>query len=155
MASLILCKTINWTAVSAIGQIMCAIATFLAVVVALMPYKRKVKVGLTSVKIDHDNINISFNVVLENCGETTLRIKEWGIKGAGFEVQLGTDQIILDPREVKRIPINQSSFREAIELEKSSMFSVYAIDSGENIFCSKKYMSSDFLGGWDRTDWFK
>jgi hypothetical protein len=158
-------QNINWTALSACAQILCALGTFMAVKAAFLPFKKKIKIECVDtflgLKIGDDpqgNMYMSTILSVSNAGNKKITISDWGVKIKGFDyisMADGTEpqKIILDSEASTNLPCPYSKFSKAIDNSTSSFenemnkqkIRFYIRDStGKTYFAVSKSHLSDY-----------
>lgn len=145
-----------WTAVGAIGQILCAIATFCAVIVALKPYRKKVVVTLKRIKMVMGNEEMTLPVCIHirNEGAKPIKIIKIGIKEK-FETIIIEGEYPIEDEDQANFSINQRQLLESFYNEQEDKFSIIAYDSKGNYYTSQKYHKQIFAENEAISDLFK
>lgn len=135
-----------WTAIGAIGQWACAVATFLAVVVALKPFKRKISVELESViiKLNEETQILPSAIQIYNEGFTTERIVAIGIISKDGNFILSENQLEIEGRGVKKYVIKHDDFQNTLRLIDGSCFQIWIQVSAGNKYYSKEYPTAKY-----------
>ena len=134
------CNTV-WTAIGAVGQILCALATFFTALIALKPFKRKMKVGLFSVIVNLDNESQIFpsKVCVVNKGFIEEEIVAVGISSRDGNFVLSEDKYVIEKGGVKEILINHEDVWNNLRLIDDKFFRVWIKDNAGYTYYSKKY----------------
>ena len=146
-----------WTAFGAIGQWLCAIATFVAVLVALKPYKRKLKVRLVSVRITSEMGEevVPLNVIVKNTGQKPIMITGIGIAEKKYEILFWEGFSELAEECQDSLPVNTKTLWNCFLNEDIKNFRVFVYDTNGNYYYSPKYKKSAFKENAEVSELFK
>lgn len=137
--------SIFWTAIGAIGQILCAIATFCAVIVALKPYKKRVVVHLKSITIvmGEEKTTLPICICVRNDGAKPIKIEKIGIKEK-LETIIIEGEFPIEDEDQANFNITQEQLLDSFYNEQEGYFSVFVYDSKGNCYVSQKYPKHKF-----------
>lgn len=135
-----------WTALGAIGQWLCAIATFCAVIVALKPYKRGVKVKLSSLrlKLGKDSQVLPLFVLIDNNGMRDETIDSYGVCDRDMDCAFDLFPQKVEAESRMKIPLAYKDLMNALSLLESNKFRVWVSDQRGNRYLSRTYLKSRF-----------
>lgn len=135
----------TWTAIGAIGQVLGAIATFCAVIVALRPYRKKVVVRLRSVfaSIGKEKTALSIYVCVKNDGAKPITVQKIGIKEK-YETIIIEGEFLIEDEDQASFKITQEQLHDSFYNGQKGYFSVFVYDSKGNYYFSKKYPKCKF-----------
>lgn len=138
-----------WNIVGALGTWVGSIATFLAVIVALKPYRRKLKVSPIHIQYTFNGKTSSAGYLLSitNLCEKQLGIASWGVatkwKHSLYEV-MGLD-LMLTPDQGQKISINPQELNDALQKIDKRKFRFFVIDQARHQYFSSPQKKTDFV----------
>ena len=146
-----------WTAFGAIGQWLCAIATFIAVLVALKPYKRKLKVRLVSITITvgAGEEVVPLSVLVKNTGQKPIAITGVGIAEKQYEILFWEGISELAEECQDSLPVSTKTLWNCFLNEDIKQFRVFVCDANGNYYYSPKYKKSAFRENTEISELFK
>ena len=135
-----------WSAIGAIGQWVCAIATFCAVKVALKPYYRRIKVDLISViiKINDNSEVVPFILQVQNKGFNKEKIAGIYITANDGRFVLSKEQIVIEKAGTRNVSLNPDGLWNNLRLVDDKHFRFLVQDSAGYCFYSKKYRTEKY-----------
>lgn len=135
-----------WSAIGAIGQWVCAIATFCAVKVALKPYCRHIKVDLISVVIkSNDNPEVvPFILQIQNKEFNKEKIAGIYITSNDGRFVLSKEQFVIEKAGTRNVSLNPDEFWNNLRLVDDKHFRILVQDSAGYCFYSKKYRTEKY-----------
>lgn len=140
------CNTM-WTAIGAVGQWLGALATLGAVIVALKPYKRKLKIELESVvvKLDGESQILPSAIRIYNKGYMDEKIVGFGvISSEDVNLILSEEQIEVEKSGIKRVAVKHDDVWNALRLVDNKFFRIWIQDSAGYKFYSKPYCTDKY-----------
>lgn len=140
------CDTM-WTAIGAIGQWLCALATLGAVIVALKPYKRKLKIELESVvvKLNDESQILPLTIRIHNEGYIDEKIVAIGIASSkDVNLILSEEQIEVEKNGVKKVAVNREDVWNALCLVDNKLFRIWIQDNAGYKYYSKPYRTGKY-----------
>lgn len=137
---------VRWTAFGAIGQWMCAIATFLAVLVALKPYRRKLDVGLISIGIalEGEKQVIPLSVRITNTGQKPITIKEIGISENQYKTVFQNEFSIIPEESQCSFPVSPQTLQDNLMHKEICFFRIYVCDTLGRYYYTSKFNKAAF-----------
>ena len=134
-----------WAAFGALGQWACAVATLGAVIVALRPYRRNIKVELFSItyKLNDKAQTLSFVICLYNKGFIDENVVSIHVSSNDGNFIISEKPIDMEKRGVKRIEIN-NELLTALRLIDDRSFRISVQDSAGYVYYSKSYPTKKY-----------
>lgn len=138
-----------WNVVRALGTWAGSIATFLAVLVALKPYRRKLRVLPIHIQYSFDGETFSAGCLLSvtNLCEKQLGISSWGIattwKHSLYEIK--ESNLLLTPDQGQKIPVIPQDLTAALQKMGKKRFRFFVIDQAGYSYFSSSQKSADYI----------
>lgn len=134
-----------WTAFGALGQWACAVATLVAVIVALKPYRRNIKVELSSItyKLNDKAQTFPFVLCLYNKGFIDEIVVSIHVSSNDGNFIISEKPIDIEKCGYKRIEIN-NDLLTALRLVDTQNFRISVQDSAGYIYYSKSYPTKKY-----------
>lgn len=148
-----------WTAVGAVGQILCAAATFVAALIALKSYKLKVKIRFKYVTIKEGDESTRIPIVLEirNVGGCKCLITEYGVSDGKIYIALNDATQQLDTGTLANLPIGKDDLCKSVNLldAKKERIKFYAVINNNKVFMSRNYKKTPLISTNQIDPWCK
>lgn len=146
-----------WTAFGAIGQWLCAIATFAAVLVALKPYQRKLKVSLVNIRITAEvgEEVVPLSVLIKNTGQKLIVITGIGIAEKQYKNKFWEGFSKLAGEAQDSLPVSTKTLWSCFLNQDIKSFRVFVCDANGNYYYSPKYKKSAFKENVEVSELFK
>lgn len=140
-----------WDAVAALGQWAGAIATTIAVVVALKPYKKKasVEVQTITIALGNESQTIPMMLTVRNSGGMAMWVDSYGIADSKSKSahSVATDIAKrIEPNCAIAFPVGINNISEILDTIQSKKIRFWVKDQSGTIYFSEKFDRANFVG---------